>query len=129
MLELAAKTGCPERIECLESDSPADVQACASQCRVVVSSRLHLLILASNAGIPGLGIERGSKIANWLKAFGRTSSGSVENCDFAALEQQIMEVIEQPPEKIHAEMMQVMQSLHARLEHAAELLRQALSGK
>jgi len=129
MLELASETGHPERIECLESNLPADVQACASQCRVVVSSRLHLLILASNVGVPGLGIERGSKIANWLNAFGRTSSGSVDNCDFSVLERQIMEIVEQPQEKIHAEIMQVRQAMLSRLEHASELLRQALSGK
>ena len=126
MLDLAAKTDHPERIECLESDLPADVQACASQCRVVVSSRLHLLILASNAGVPGLGIERGSKIANYLKAFGRTSSGSVENCDFEALERQIREVIAMPPETVRSQMQGVMDRMHHRLEAAAELLRRAL---
>ena len=129
MLDLAAGMEHPERIECLESDSPAAVQACAAQCRVVVSSRLHLLILASNAGTPGLGIERGSKIANWLKAFGRTSSGSVENCDFAALERQILELAGRPPETVRSEILQVMQAMHARLERTAELLGQALQEK
>ena len=43
MLKLASECRHRERIECLESADPADVQACAGQCRVLVSSRLHLL--------------------------------------------------------------------------------------
>ena len=66
MLKLASRIRRPERIECLGSADPADVQACAGQCRVLVSSRQHLLILGANAGTPGIGIERGIKIANWL---------------------------------------------------------------
>ena len=109
--------------------SCAVVQACAGQCRLVVSSRLHLLILASNAGVPGLGIERGSKISNWLKAFGRTSSGTVENCDPALLERQIFELAEQPEELLRAETRKVMEQMHSRLGSASKLLRQTLSEK
>lgn len=54
----------------------------AAKCDVVLSSRLHLLILAANAGTPGLGIARGSKLANWLSNFGRTVEGSVYDCDW-----------------------------------------------
>ena len=130
MRGLAAGVDHPERVECLESDRPADVQACAAQCRMVVSSRLHLLILASNVYVPGLGIERGSKIANYLKAFHRTSSGSVENCDFTALEREIVALAARPRDEVRAEMREVMSEMHARLESAAEKLRAALlSGK
>ena len=119
----------PERIECLENDSPDVVQACAGQCRLVVSSRLHLLILAANAGVPGLGIERGSKISNWLNAFGRTSSGTVENCDPALLERQILELIARPREQLEAQTLAVMKQMHERLDKASALLREALAGK
>ena len=128
MLEIASGIDHPERVECLERDLPAEVQACAGQCRLVVSSRLHLLILAANAGVPGLGIERGSKIANFLKAFGRNSSGSVENCDFDELGRQILELLERSPEENRRDMEAGMSVLRARLAAAAELLRQALRG-
>ena len=126
---LAAGLEHPERIECLENDSPDVVQACAGQCRLVVSSRLHLLILAANAGVPGLGIERGSKISNWLNAFGRTSSGTVEDCDPALLERQILELAARPREQLQAETLAVMKQMHERLDKAAVLLREALAGK
>ena len=127
MLELAAGLEPADRIECLDSASPAVVQACAGQCHFVVTSRLHLLILASNAGVPGLGIERGSKIANWLKAFGRTPSGSVDDCDFSALKRQILELADLPADSLRAQTLEVTRTMHARLDHAAELLRQVLT--
>ena len=126
MLDIASGIEHPEQVECLERDLPAEVQACAGECRLVVSSRLHLLILAANAGVPGLGIERGSKIANFLKAFGRNSSGSVENCDLVGLGRQIMELLDRTPEETRQETETVMSALRARLAAAAELLRQAL---
>ncbi|MBQ9501916.1 MAG: polysaccharide pyruvyl transferase family protein [Lentisphaeria bacterium] len=129
MLKLASGIGHAGRIECLESALPADVQACASQCRVVVSSRLHLLILASNALVPGLGIERGSKIANYLKAFGRTSSGSVDNCDFAVLEREILELAALPAETVRPRMASVMAGMHARLDDASLMLKGVLTGQ
>ena len=128
MLDIAANVVPRERVECLESDLPADVQACAGQCRLVVSSRLHLLILAANAGVPGLGIARGSKIANFLKAFGREPSGSVDDCDLEALYGQIEALLAVPPETLRAETLKVMRSMHERLENASGLLRRALSG-
>ena len=89
---------------------------------------MHLLILAANAGVPGLGIERGSKITNWLKAFQRKPSGSVDNCDLKALEHQILEMAGQPWEELHAKTLKVMEGMHTRLDKASELLKQVLSG-
>ncbi|MCR4574869.1 MAG: polysaccharide pyruvyl transferase family protein, partial [Lentisphaeria bacterium] len=77
MWDLSRKMKHPDRVELLESDDPAVVQAAAAQCRVVVSSRLHLLILASNVGTPIIGITRGSKIPNWLSNFHLHDAGSV----------------------------------------------------
>ncbi len=129
MRGLAAQTRHPERIECLEDDTPEVVQACAAQCRAVVSSRLHLLILASNAGVPAIGIERGSKITNWLKQFGRSPAGTVEACDFDALQAQLDEALATPPEEAAAAIRQVMDTLHQRLETAAEILKNTLTGQ
>lgn len=72
-------------VECIAGETPEAVMAAAAECAVVVSSRLHLLILAANAGTPGIGVARGSKIANWLANFGETPAGSVADCDWDAV--------------------------------------------
>ena len=69
-------------VECIAGTTPEAVAEAAAQCDVVLSSRLHLLILAANVGTPILGIARGSKLANWLANFGRTVEGSVFDCDW-----------------------------------------------
>ena len=69
-------------VECIPGTTPEAVMEAASKCSVVLSSRLHLLILAANAGTRGLGIARGSKLANWLSNFGATVEGSVYDCDW-----------------------------------------------
>lgn len=69
-------------VECISGTSPEAVMEAASKCSAVLSSRLHLLILAANAGTPGLGIARGSKLANWLSNFGRDVEGGVYDCDW-----------------------------------------------
>ena len=69
-------------VECIPGSTPEAVMAAAAECDVVLSSRLHLLILAANAGTPGLGIARGSKLANWLANFGRSVEGSVYDCNW-----------------------------------------------
>ena len=69
-------------VACIAGDTPEAVLEAAAGCSVVLSSRLHLLILAANVGTPILGIARGSKLANWLANFGRTVEGSVSDCDW-----------------------------------------------
>ena len=69
-------------VECIPGTTPEAVMEAAAKCSVVLSSRLHLLILAANAGTPGLGIARGSKLANWLANFGESVVGSVRDCDW-----------------------------------------------
>ena len=69
-------------VECIEGASPEAVLEAASRCRAVLSSRLHLLILAANAGTQVMGVARGSKVANWLANFGKEPEGSVDGCDW-----------------------------------------------
>ena len=69
-------------VECIAGTTPEAVAEAAEQCDVVLSSRLHLLILAANVGTPILGIARGSKLANWLDNFGRKVEGDVFACDW-----------------------------------------------
>ena len=77
-------------VECIPGDTPEAVCEAAAQCNVVLSSRLHLLILAANVGTPILGIARGSKLANWLSNFGRTVEGSVYDCDWGKVTEHVL---------------------------------------
>jgi polysaccharide pyruvyl transferase WcaK-like protein len=78
-------------IKCIAGSTPEAVVEAAAGCTVVLSSRLHLLILAANVGTPILGIARGSKLANWLANFGRTVEGSVYDCDWDAVTRHVMD--------------------------------------
>jgi len=77
-------------VECIPGATPEAVMDAAAKCDVVLSSRLHLLILAANVGTPGLGIARGSKLANWLSNFGRTVEGSVYDCDWKLVTEHVL---------------------------------------
>lgn len=64
---------------------PEEIQAISSKMALVISSRLHLLILASTAYVPIIGLSRGSKIDHFLELFDEKSCGSVETVDVAML--------------------------------------------
>ena len=80
-------------VECIAGDTPEAVLEAAAGCSVVLSSRLHLLILAANVGTPVLGIARGSKLANWLANFGRTVEGSVSDCDWEKVTEHVLDAL------------------------------------
>ncbi|MBQ7179338.1 MAG: polysaccharide pyruvyl transferase family protein, partial [Victivallales bacterium] len=127
MCRLASELPRKKSIELLESSDPAVVQACAAQCRVVVSSRLHLLILASNANVPVIGIERGSKIRNWLRNFNDTPAGTVANCDFEEIYRRILDILSCDATLRSNAIASQMQHLHSRLGCAAHILQTALN--
>ena len=77
-------------VECIPGTTPEAVMDAAAKCDVVLSSRLHLLILAANVGTLGLGIARGSKLANWLSNFGRFVEGSVYDCDWKLVTEHVL---------------------------------------
>ena len=77
-------------VECIAGTTPEAVMEAAAECDVVLSSRLHLLILAANAGTPGIGIARGSKLANWLSNFGEDVIGSVYDCDWGKTAERVL---------------------------------------
>ena len=52
---------------------------------MIVSSRLHLLILGLNNLVPGVGIARGSKIEQFLSLFGLTTAGTNDARDLPRL--------------------------------------------
>ena len=80
-------------VECIEGTTPEAVMSAAANCDVVLSSRLHLLILAANVGTLGLGIARGSKLANWLSNFGQTVEGSVYDCDWEKVTSRVLSAL------------------------------------
>ena len=123
MLELSKRVRCSERIECLETASPSEVQASVAQCRAVVSSRLHLLIFAANAGVPFIGIDRGGKITTWMHQFGREPVGSVENCDFAEIRRQLAEILSTPPAVERERIQRVVAQMRSRLIECAKAMR------
>jgi polysaccharide pyruvyl transferase WcaK-like protein len=107
-------------------DDPSLVQLIASRCAVIVSSRLHLLILAANVGTPLVGIARGSKIDNFLSALGQPSPGDVDNCDLSILKKQV-EVLLADPEPFRQANAQCRDLWLARLESAEKLLQETLA--
>lgn len=80
-------------VTCIPGTTPEAVMDAAAGCNVVLSSRLHLLILAANAGTPGIGIARGSKLANWLDNFGEKVAGSVYECDWKNVTERVLSAL------------------------------------
>lgn len=80
-------------VECISGSTPEDVCKAAARCSLVLSSRLHLLILAANMGTRIMGIARGSKLANWLANFGLQVEGSVFDCDWDKTTKRIIKAL------------------------------------
>ncbi len=64
---------------------PEQVQYLVGECSLVISSRLHLIILGLNKQVPAIGIERGSKVATFLAPFQLKCCGSTGQIDYEAL--------------------------------------------
>lgn len=74
--------------------SPGEILGIAGKLDLVISSRLHLLILASLVQVPIIGISRGSKVDNFLAPFGHVSAGCVEDCDFEHMQRELDRLID-----------------------------------
>ncbi|HOE67205.1 MAG TPA: polysaccharide pyruvyl transferase family protein [Candidatus Hydrogenedentes bacterium] len=99
MRDLHAGMAFPERAALLEGRyAPAEVLAVTAQMNLIVSSRLHLLIFASLADVPMIGVSRGSKVDSFLRPMGLKSAGSAEECDFAFLEAEATRLLEHSEE-------------------------------
>jgi polysaccharide pyruvyl transferase WcaK-like protein len=116
----------PDRAVVVEGRyEPAEILAVAAQLDVVVSSRLHLLILASIVHVPIVGISRGSKVDNFLRPFGLIPTGQVDACNFDRLNTEVRRLLNERPDfelrsrKIRAELLQ-------RLDAATVQLKQIL---
>ena len=113
-------------VECIPGTTPAAVMETAASCRVVLSSRLHLLILAASVGTQGLGIARGSKLDNWLANFGQKTEGSVYDCDWKQVTARLLEVLQQDPTTWQQTRNDAFQRLTARFQRARTELVDAL---
>ena len=89
MEEMKQHSKHPGRILSTRFLEPEEVQAVAADCSVVVSSRLHLLILGLNHLVPGVGIARGSKIEYFLSRFGLTTAGTTDYLDLPLLTESV----------------------------------------
>lgn len=103
----------------------ADITALAARMDVLISSRLHLLILGSIHHVPLIGISRGSKVDNFLAPFGLKAAGSVESCDFDALVRETRRLLKGRA-AFEETSRRVRNDLLARLEVAREALASTL---
>ncbi|MEA2068381.1 MAG: polysaccharide pyruvyl transferase family protein [Verrucomicrobiota bacterium] len=100
---------------------PREILAIAGRLDLVISSRLHLLILASVLHVPIIGISRGTKVDNFLAPFGHTSAGSVDDCDFDHMQSELDRLIESREEfeevstAVHEMLLQRLEEAKARL--------------
>lgn len=106
-------------------EDPADITALTAKMDVLISSRLHLLILGSIHHVPLIGISRGSKVDNFLAPYGLKAVGSVEACDFPALVAEVRRLLADKPAFV-ARSEQVRADLLQRLDRARHLLRSEL---
>jgi polysaccharide pyruvyl transferase WcaK-like protein len=105
--------------------APREILAIAGKLDIVISSRLHLLILASVLHVPIIGISRGSKVDNFMTAFGQTSAGSVDECDFDHMQNELDRLIDSR-EEFREVSTAVHEMLLQRLEKAKGRLREVL---
>lgn len=83
---LVAQSRYPERISIVEGRyEPAEIVAVAGRLDVVISSRLHLLILSSISNIPLVGLSNGTKIDNFLLEYGLQPACHVQRMDYERL--------------------------------------------
>lgn len=127
MTQMASETAEPSRVAVVTGrHEPGAIVAVASKMDVVISSRLHLLILASIAHVPLIGIARGSKVDNFLSPFGLKSVGDVEDCDFGLLWSESLRLLQQRDD-FERKSIAVRAELLSRLEYAKDCLRSALA--
>jgi len=126
MAEMRARMARPERAVIVEGKyEPAEVLAILSKLDVAVSSRLHMLILASIVDVPIVGISPGSKMDSFMRPFGLKPVGTVEDWDFDLLCNETKRLLDEKT-AFAGRSRVVRKDLMARLATAKERLRQVL---
>ena len=126
MEEMKQRSKHPGRILSLCFLEPEEVQAVAAECSVIVSSRLHLLILGLNNLVPGVGIARGSKIEYFLSRFALMTAGTTDALDLPRLTESVEWALTHQDE-FKQRAASVRAGLLADLDRAKELLKQTLT--
>ena len=126
MEELKQCSKHPDRFLSLQFLEPEEVQAVAAECSVIVSSRLHLLILGLNNLVPGVGIARGSKIEFFLSKFGLTTAGTTDALDLPRLTESVEWALTHQDE-FKQRAASVRAGMLADFDRARELLKQTLT--
>ena len=126
MAEMKQRSKYPDRILSLRFPEPEEVQAVAAECSVIVSSRLHLLILGLNNLVPGVGIARGSKIEYFLSRFGLTTAGTTDALDLPRLTESVEWALTHQDE-FKQRASSVRAGMLADLDRAKEFLKQTLT--
>ena len=107
---------------------PEDVAGLLGQMDIIVSSRLHGLILASLSDVPLVGIRRGTKIDTFLRPYGLKPAGSFKDLDLGELERQIRQHLAQAAEfrkraaAVRSERMQGLDRARQQLKSLLELI-------
>lgn len=73
---------------------PEEIAAVAAKVSLILSSRLHLIILAAISEVPVAGLSRGSKIDKYLRYFGEVTAGSVESFNPDKLKKILLNLLE-----------------------------------
>lgn len=127
MEQLRRRMKWPDRAAVLEGRyEPSEILTVTSKVDLIISSRLHLIILASIMHTPFIGVSRGSKVDNFLAPYGLRSVGSVESCDFDRLESETERLLSSK-ESFAVRSREVRAELLARLHQATTLLKGVLS--
>jgi polysaccharide pyruvyl transferase WcaK-like protein len=105
---------------------PDEITAVTSKVDVVISSRLHLLILASITFTPFIGISRGTKVTNFTGQFDLPDPGSVDTLDLIKLRHEIERLLDEKS-AFQTKAKEVRLEMMARLKAAKQLLRDVLS--
>jgi polysaccharide pyruvyl transferase WcaK-like protein len=126
MRELIDHMHHPERAALIEGTyEPDQIAGIAGELDVVISSRLHLLILASISNVPIIGVGRGSKINSFLQPYGLTPAGTVEHCNFESLHRETLRMLNERSsfDPVSRQVQSYMQSrLHQAIDQLAEVL-------
>lgn len=117
----------PEKLEIAYNCSePEEITAIAAKMDIVISSRLHLLILSTIHRIPIIGISRGSKVTNFTHPLGVKDVGSVQALDLLNLENEIRRLLNDK-DGYKRTANKVMSGLETRLNHARSILKETLT--
>lgn len=117
----------PDQMHVIEGRyEPDEITAVASKLDVVISSRLHLLILASITLVPIIGIGRESEVSHFTQQFDLPDIGNVNTLDMKKLQAEIVRLLDDRL-SFRRTAKTVRYEMLGRLSKAKDLLREQLA--